>query len=181
MHYKQELKVRLESHTLPSDASLSQPSHFSTICVSLMPLLHHPFASTQYARWSRSTDTLTRLLGHNREGESVPPVPALPQVFQVPKPDVATVPPLVERPLAAPPPRVDVHVPMRSSKSSPGHFVKHSSSVTVLLSGQEHCRKGPEYNNGGVVDGIVAVPRPSGLLSLSIMVSYIFHRPMFSS
>ncbi|KAI0696433.1 hypothetical protein BC835DRAFT_1271920 [Cytidiella melzeri] len=72
--------------------------------------------------------------------------------------------------MSTPPPQLDVDVPVRSSRSSPGHFVKHSSNVTLLLSDQHHGRKVPEYSNGGIIDGIIAVPRPSGLLALEIVV-----------
>ncbi|KAI0087010.1 hypothetical protein BDY19DRAFT_893731 [Irpex rosettiformis] len=137
-----------------------------------MPVFQHPFASTEFARRSRSTESLVRWLRQERDNEPAPPVPALPPSPVAPKPPSVTAPPLVERPSTAPPP-IDIDVPIRSSRSSPGHFVKHSNKVTLLLSGQEHREKIPEYGNGGIIDGIIAVPRPSGLQSLEIVVEGI--------
>lgn len=134
-----------------------------------MPVYQHPFASTEFARRSRSTETLVRWLRQDRD-DPPPPVPALPSSLAAPKPVAVAAPPTAERPATAPPP-IDIDVPIRSSRSSPGHFVKHSSKVTVLLSGQDHSGKIPEYTNGSIIDGIIAVPRPSGLLSLEIVVS----------
>lgn len=57
-----------------------------------------------------------------------------------------------------------------SGKVSPGHFVKHSSKVTLLLSGQEENATEPVYTNESTIIGILAIPRPSGLLSLEIKV-----------
>lgn len=135
-----------------------------------MPFFQHPFASTEFARRSHSTETLVRWLRQDRENEPVPPVPALPSSPVAPRAVVEAAPPAALRPASAPPP-IDIDVPVRSSKSSPGHFVKHSSKVTVLLSGQEHKEKIPEYSNGGIIDGIIAVTRPSSLLALQILVS----------
>lgn len=61
-------------------------------------------------------------------------------------------------------------VSSRSGKASPGHFVKHSSKVTLLLSGQEENTSEPVYSNGSTIVGILAIPRPSGLLSLEVKV-----------
>lgn len=62
-------------------------------------------------------------------------------------------------------------VPSWSGKASPGHFVKHSSKVTLLLSGQEEHASEPVYSNGSTIVGILAIPRPSGLLTLEVKVS----------
>ena len=66
-----------------------------------------------------------------------------------------------------------VQAPSWSGKASPGHFVKHSSKVTLLLSGQEENASEPVYSNGDTIVGILAIPRPTGLLSLEVKVSYL--------
>lgn len=60
--------------------------------------------------------------------------------------------------------------PVPSAVASPGHFVKHSSKATLVLSGQEEGVDQPTYSSGGIIEGILAVPRPSGLLSIEIKV-----------
>ena len=66
--------------------------------------------------------------------------------------------------------------PGPSAVASPGHFVKHSSKVTLLLGAQEESLGQPTYSSGGVIEGILAVPRPSGLLSIEIKVPVPFIR-----
>ena len=61
-----------------------------------------------------------------------------------------------------------------SARASPGHYVKHSSKATVLLNGQNDFSSSagpPVYTNGATIEGIVAIPRPSGLLTLEVKVS----------
>lgn len=62
--------------------------------------------------------------------------------------------------------------PIPSVVASPGHFVKHSSKVTLMLGGQQDGGP-PMYSSGGVIEGILAVPRPSGLLAIEIKVCYV--------
>ncbi|KAH8085415.1 hypothetical protein BXZ70DRAFT_559721 [Cristinia sonorae] len=55
--------------------------------------------------------------------------------------------------------------------ASPGHYVKHTSKVTLLLGGQEEeVADQPMYTCGSAIEGILAVPRPSGLQSIDIKV-----------
>jgi len=95
--------------------------------------------------------------------------------------------PLPKLPLRIPTPRTDttsrtssiiVNVgaadadgrPVPSAVASPGHYVKHSSKVTLVLGGQEDCGGQPTYSSESVIEGILAVPRPSGLFSIEIKV-----------
>lgn len=55
--------------------------------------------------------------------------------------------------------------------ASAGHFVKHSSNITLLLSGQDENVPDPVYSTGGSIVGLIAVARPSNLLSLEVKVS----------
>ncbi|THH26818.1 hypothetical protein EUX98_g7366 [Antrodiella citrinella] len=60
--------------------------------------------------------------------------------------------------------------PVPSAVASPGHHVKHSSKVTLVLGGQEDYEGQLSYSSGSVIEGILAVPRPSGLLSIEIKI-----------
>ncbi len=66
-----------------------------------------------------------------------------------------------------------------STKSASGHYVKLSNKVTVVLGGQEEGVSEPLYCTGDVIDGMLVVPKPTGLLSLDIKVCYpsIGHPP----
>ncbi|PSR78191.1 hypothetical protein PHLCEN_2v7523 [Hermanssonia centrifuga] len=136
-----------------------------------MPTIRHPFASIQYVRNSLSTDALTGWrrgeYQHTVPGE-IPPVPPLPP--QVRNEPTRRASPRLPHPSSFLRPSLNIDVPIMSSRSSPGHFVKHSSKITLLLSGQEEGTKEPEYTSGSTIDGILAVPRPSGLLSLQVLV-----------
>lgn len=131
----------------------------------------HPFAAVQYVRNSLSTDTLGAWLRPETRPEDVPPVPPLPDRTLARNQSLPPAPTRVPRGVGLPRPHLDSDVPAVSSRSSPGHFVKHSSKVTLLLSGQEEGTAMPEYHTGGTIDGILAVPRPSGLLALEVTVS----------
>ena len=133
---------------------------------------HHPFAAVQHTRSSLSTDNLPIWLRHEMTSREIPPVPPVPRRAQ---PRSPSNPPPIHRqrmPHTNAPsrPSVDVDVPSAASRGSPGHFVKHSSRCTLLLSGQEEGAKIPQYTTGGTIDGILAVPRPAGLLSLQVTV-----------
>lgn len=130
----------------------------------------HPFAAVQYVRNSLSTDTLGAWLRPETRPEDVPPVPPLPDRTLSRNQSLPPAPTRVPRGIGLTRPRLDSDVPAVSSRSSPGHFVKHSSKVTLLLSGQEDGTAMPEYNTGGTIDGILAVSRPSGLLALEVTV-----------
>lgn len=142
-----------------------------------MSSVRHPFAYTQYVRYSRSTDTFASWLRMTPESTDIPPVPPLNTIKQ-PAPQAIrrsqSQPPVPRLNLdnirreALPPADVESSV---TSRSSPGHFVKHSSRVTLLLSGQDEGVCEPTYTNGATIEGILAVPRPEGLLSLQIKVS----------
>ena len=57
-----------------------------------------------------------------------------------------------------------------SGKSFPSHFVKHTNGITLLLSGQRGDILKPVYSNGDTIVGILAISRPTGLLSLEVKV-----------
>lgn len=139
----------------------------------------HPFAYSQHVRYSQSTDTFASWLRLTPE----PNIPLVPPLSSKPP-----APTALHRSLSQQPqprqyqetdyretlPTVDVDVPTVSSKSSPGHLVKHSSWVTLLLSGQEEGASEAIYSNGATIEGILAVPRPAGLLALQIKVRNTF-------
>lgn len=62
-----------------------------------------------------------------------------------------------------------------SAVASPGHYVKHSSKVTLVLGGQEENGGPPTYSRGSIIEGILAVPRPSGLFSIEMKVPCPFY------
>ncbi|KAI0784814.1 hypothetical protein C8Q75DRAFT_370701 [Abortiporus biennis] len=205
----------------------------------------HPFATAQYLRNSRSTDTFNRTTTYQSswiDVERVPPVPPLPRIHTstnhshaasnslddtvesfLPSPSPVPTDPLPKsfnvpaisisrstseqptsrkpRPLPRlPTPKLSINLPQLSTKNlhfslpsfpststtssfddtaghyhanaSPGHYVKHSSRFTLLLSGQDDIdrKSDPTYYNGNTIDGILAIPRTSGLLSLEIKV-----------
>lgn len=135
-----------------------------------MPTMRHPYANTQYLHQSLSTDALGSWLRLTPDVEAAPQLPsASSQQFHSSSSQLFLP---SSRPSKELPP-VDVSVASFSSKSSPSHYVKHSSRLTLLLSGQEDGTCEPEYTNGATIEGILAVPRPSGLLSLQIRVSQI--------
>ena len=140
----------------------------------------HPFANVQCARYSLSTDALTSWLHLTPTDADASPSGAIPQSQPRPPP---SDPPPRRRSLSQTPrrhdswkvwPKLDVDVPGFSSRSSSGHYVKHSSRVTLLLSGQSDGAIEPEYNNGETIEGILALPRPSGLLGLQVKVSHLY-------
>lgn len=59
-----------------------------------------------------------------------------------------------------------------SAKSANGHYVKLSNKVTVVLGGQEDGVSEPLYCTGDVIDGMLVVPKPTGLLSLDVKVRH---------
>ena len=131
-----------------------------------MPL--HPYAAVRYVRnsFSVSADNLPLWLRPDARAEDVPPVPPLPQTPQqadASPSTLSTANPVHQRldlePTADP-----------AAPAAPGHFVKHSSKATLLLSGQEDGVSMPLYTNGSTIEGILAVPRPANLLSLEVTV-----------
>ncbi|KIP06691.1 hypothetical protein PHLGIDRAFT_128118 [Phlebiopsis gigantea 11061_1 CR5-6] len=145
-----------------------------------MTSTRHPFAYTQYMRYSQSTDAFATWLRATPE-PAIPPVPPRPLPPKAPAPLARSFsqPPVMYRErrestrarlLPPSPPVVDFDTPTVSSRSEPGHYVKHSSWVTLLLSGQEEGVSEPVYCNGATIEGILAVPRPAGLLRLEVKV-----------
>ncbi|EMD39777.1 hypothetical protein CERSUDRAFT_92265 [Gelatoporia subvermispora B] len=122
--------------------------------------MRHPFANPQYCRNSLSTDVIT---GHRDPyptySEKTCTLRAEPPVRAA-----STAPGIVGPRKELPTP------PAPSARTSPTHFVKHSSRVTLLLSGQEEGTAIPIYNSGSTIDGILATPRSSGLLSLVVKI-----------
>ncbi|KAI0917449.1 hypothetical protein AcW1_007355 [Taiwanofungus camphoratus] len=108
--------------------------------------MRHPFASVRYSRNSLSSDRLPL-----SEHATDPTLPA------------ADLHPLTQTRFRPP-------VSSHCVRTSPGHFVKHSSKVTLLLSGQEDGLSMPVYRGGSTIDGVIAIPRPSGLLYLDVKV-----------
>lgn len=138
-----------------------------------MPSSQHPFADSRYARLSRSAETLTRWLrGEGRdEGRPLTSDPATRPASQAAKRAMVPVSPaLGESEYVSRPPIVASTSSGKPSKTSAQHYVKHSSKLTLLLSDQDSGVEIPVYVNGDTIDGILAVARPAGLLSLDIMV-----------
>ena len=48
--------------------------------------------------------------------------------------------------------------------------MKHSSKLTLLLSGQREGATIPHYCNGDTIEGILAIARPAGVLALDVKV-----------
>ncbi|EIW59118.1 uncharacterized protein TRAVEDRAFT_122036 [Trametes versicolor FP-101664 SS1] len=57
-----------------------------------------------------------------------------------------------------------------TKKAKRGHYVKHSSRVTLLLSEQDEGAEVPAYSTGDTIEGILAIARSSGLLALEVKV-----------
>ncbi|KAI0365703.1 hypothetical protein BV20DRAFT_953703 [Pilatotrama ljubarskyi] len=56
------------------------------------------------------------------------------------------------------------------SGAARGHYVKHSSKMTLLLSGQEEGVDVPAYSTGETIEGIFAIAKPSGLFALEVKI-----------
>ncbi|KAH9847955.1 hypothetical protein C2E23DRAFT_740732 [Lenzites betulinus] len=59
------------------------------------------------------------------------------------------------------------HIPRHKAG---GHYVKHSSWVTLLLSEQEEGAEVPAYSTGQTIEGSLAVTRSSGVLALEVKI-----------
>ncbi|CAL1712354.1 unnamed protein product [Somion occarium] len=161
--------------------------------------MRHPFASVQYFRSSLSSESLESSQEQrvpSRRGENrrvITPAPRLQHPFSA-APNSEPVRRARSASLTRATPRIPFSLPRRkpsaisidtqpsgkvgseaiappsSGKASPGHFVKHSSKITVLLSGQKENASEPVYSNGATIIGILAIPKPSGLLTLEVKV-----------
>ena len=61
--------------------------------------------------------------------------------------------------------------PLQPTKAdASGHFVRHSSKLTLLLSGQRDGACVPSYSSGETIEGVLAIARPSGVLALDVKV-----------
>ncbi|KAI0632333.1 hypothetical protein C8Q77DRAFT_1059693 [Trametes polyzona] len=60
--------------------------------------------------------------------------------------------------------------PPGKESTTAGHYVKHSSRVTLLLSGQREGVSLPVYSTGQTIEGVLAVARPSGVLALEVKI-----------
>ncbi|TBU27194.1 hypothetical protein BD311DRAFT_402452 [Dichomitus squalens] len=85
------------------------------------------------------------------DDDSRPPVPALPRA-------------------AAPHAESAPNLPRLERGSTSGHYVKHSSKLTLLLSGQREGTSIPHYSNGDTIEGILAIARPEGVLALDVKI-----------
>ncbi|OCH92619.1 hypothetical protein OBBRIDRAFT_791067 [Obba rivulosa] len=121
--------------------------------------MRHPFANPQYCRNSVSTDVIAR---HHE------PYPEHGEKAHLVRPEL--IPRASSTAPGAGVHRKELSLPSQSSRTSPTHFVKHSSRVTLLLSGQEEGISTPVYTSGSTIDGILAIPRSSGLLSLVVRI-----------
>ncbi|KAI0822337.1 hypothetical protein BC628DRAFT_1412439 [Trametes gibbosa] len=63
-----------------------------------------------------------------------------------------------------------IHPNPRHSAPSRGHYVNHTSWVTLLLSGQEEGAEMPAYSTGQTIEGVLAVARSSGVLALDVKI-----------
>ena len=132
----------------------------------------HPFASTRYARLSRSAEALGRWLRRSSTTIEEPLTSAPPS--PVPALDVSSASGSLTSIDAVPTPSrppANLDDSIKAAVGSPGHFVMHSSKVTLLLSGQHNVTNIPVYTNGSTLEGILAVARPAGLLALEVVVS----------
>lgn len=143
-----------------------------------MPV-RHPFANVHAFRKSLSSPN------QNVSWSPSQLMPFKPSRSQSTSRSPRALPPRPQTALAAPRPvlpTIDVHqraapseLPndpvLWSARASPGHYVKHSSKATILLSGQDDFSSGPVYTSGATIEGILAIPRPSGLLTLEVKVS----------
>jgi len=59
---------------------------------------------------------------------------------------------------------------VRNANTSSSHYIKHSNRITMVLSDQDDLSSVPVYTNGSTIDGILAVQKSSGLLSLEVKV-----------
>lgn len=133
-----------------------------------MPI-RHPFASAQYSSRAFSAD-IVHLTAPERLLTPPPQLPPLRVFTPLPShPHPHPHPPLSipSADFLLPPP-----VPPKDSVTAvaPTHYVKHSSKVTLLLSGQPDGLAMPIYSNGDTLDGVLALPKSSGLLSLNVKV-----------
>ncbi|KAI0712060.1 hypothetical protein C8Q76DRAFT_476666 [Earliella scabrosa] len=61
--------------------------------------------------------------------------------------------------------------PLQPTKAdASGHFVRHSSKLTLLLSGQRDGACVPSYSSGETIEGVLAIARPSGVLALDVKI-----------
>ncbi|GJE98972.1 hypothetical protein PsYK624_152100 [Phanerochaete sordida] len=129
--------------------------------------MRHPYDAVQWLRHSLSTDALESWLQLTPEVEVAPQPPlTIPTLYRT----SSCQPSLPSDRTSGESLRSKTCEPPIAYEDSRGHFVKHSRWATVLLCGQDTDLPEPEYTNGATIEGILAVPRPSGMLSLQIKV-----------
>lgn len=132
-----------------------------------MPAMRHPYANPDGFGWSHSTEVFDSWLQLSPAEELAPQQSRLAPYgyrtghFHSSPPSDRT---------SEESRRVVTHMPPDSFEGSPGHYVKHSGSATLLLTGQEEGRPVPEYTTGATVEGILVVARPSSLLAFQVRV-----------
>ena len=72
--------------------------------------------------------------------------------------------------------RAPVAPPVLRRSNTSGHYVKHSSKLTLLLSGQREGTCVPHYANGDTIEGILAIARPAGVLAVDVKVCVLTFR-----
>ncbi|OBZ71500.1 hypothetical protein A0H81_08641 [Grifola frondosa] len=125
--------------------------------------MRHPFANVQCSHDSISPNPNLDPVESFWEADT-PDTPVCPVALPFPLQPRSITPP---SPLPQPP--------------SLGHYVKHSNKLTLLLSGQEEGAAVPLYTDGSIIEGILAVPRPEGVRSLTVKVSPYFVSPSHKS
>ncbi|KAI0769032.1 hypothetical protein BD413DRAFT_605078 [Trametes elegans] len=110
-----------------------------------------------------------------RHPYAVVPSSRPPSLFSMPshpesQPHPNRRPPTLLYPIPALPATLPLGGPLKESKTTPGHYVKHTSRVTLLVSGQEEGAAIPTYSTGDTIEGILAVARDTGLLALEVKV-----------
>ncbi|RDX42624.1 hypothetical protein OH76DRAFT_1410968 [Lentinus brumalis] len=105
-----------------------------------------------------------------------------PQRTSTPQPKSSKHRPVEDTPPLPPLPSILPLAPNRSLSPFPptkadacGHYVRHSSRLTLLLSGQREGACMPLYSNGETIEGVLAIARPSGVLALDVKVEGTIH------
>ncbi|KAI0755063.1 hypothetical protein C8Q80DRAFT_408316 [Daedaleopsis nitida] len=132
--------------------------------------MRHPFAAPQIPRPQSLFSLRSKAL--SQEQEIPPPVPPKRQPIQAPP---ALPPRSSILPLGGLIPNRSHSPVVPATADANGHFVRHSSKLTLLLSGQREGTSIPSYTNGETVEGILAIARPSGVLALDVKIEGTIH------
>ena len=135
--------------------------------------MRHPFAAVQSPRPASVISILSRPSTPDRAG---PSQPAKRRPFDPAPPPVPPLPSIL--PINDLAPNRTRYAPQAPAKGAnvAGHYVKHSSKLTLLLSGQREGTCVPHYTNGDTIEGILAIARPAGVLAVDVKVCVLTFR-----